>query len=65
MLDAVLAQTAWTGATMTVTNWRAEIRKRMKMLDWERARADARPFLERERDLDLVTKEVLSKLLGS
>ncbi len=65
MLNSALAQTAWKGAVMTATNWREEIRKRTNMLDWERARADVRPFLERERDLDLVTKEVLSKLLGS
>jgi hypothetical protein len=36
----------------------------MKTLDWDRARADVRPFLERERDIDLLTKETLSSLLG-
>jgi hypothetical protein len=49
---------------MTAPNWRKQIRQRMKTLDWERARADVRPFLERERDLDLVSKEILGKLLG-
>jgi hypothetical protein len=32
-------------------------------LDWEKARADVKPFLERDRDLDLVKEEVLSGLL--
>jgi hypothetical protein len=49
---------------MTATNWRGELRRRMKTLDWDRARADVRPFLERERDIDLLTKETLSSLLG-
>ena len=63
LLNFALAQTGWKGATMTATNWREEIRKRMNALDWKRARADVQPFLERQRDLDLVSKEVLSKLL--
>jgi hypothetical protein len=64
LLNAALAQTGWKGAIMTATNWRGELRRRMKTLDWDRARADVRPFLERERDIDLLTKETLSSLLG-
>jgi predicted nucleotidyltransferase component of viral defense system len=64
LLNSALAQTGWKGSTMTAANWRVEMRKRMDALDWERARADVRPFLERQRDIDLVSKEVLSKLLG-
>ena len=63
LLNSALAQTGWKGATMMATNWREEIRKRMNALDWESARSDVRPFLERQRDLDLVDKEVLGKLL--
>ena len=64
MLNSALAQTGWKGAIMTATNWRGEMRKRMERLDWERARADVRPFLERARDIDLVSKETLVNLLG-
>ena len=64
LLNSALVQTGWEGAIMTATNWRKEIRERMKTFDWERARADVRPFLERERDLDLVREEILGKLLG-
>jgi hypothetical protein len=60
----VKAQTGWKGAIMTETTWRGEICKRFETLDWERARADVRPFLERERDLDLLREETLLKLLG-
>ncbi len=40
------------------------MRQRIETLDWERARADVRPSLERERDLDLVSKDVLVRLLA-
>jgi predicted nucleotidyltransferase component of viral defense system len=64
LLNAAMAQTGWKGAVMTETTWRGEIRKRFNTLDWERARLDVRPFLERERDLDLLREETLLKLLG-
>jgi hypothetical protein len=49
---------------MTTGNWREELRQRLESLDWERARADVRPFLERERDIALVSAETLGSLLG-
>ena len=49
---------------MTTGNWRDELRERMEGLDWERARADVRPFLERERDIALVTEETVRNLLA-
>jgi len=48
---------------MAASNWRQELRQRVENLDWENARADVRPFLERERDIDLVDREVLCGLL--
>lgn len=62
LLNAALAQTGWNGPTMTADNWRAELARRLESLDWERARADVRPFLEREREIDLVSYETLKKL---
>ncbi|HJX63253.1 MAG TPA: nucleotidyl transferase AbiEii/AbiGii toxin family protein [Polyangia bacterium] len=64
LLNSALVQTGWKGAAMTAANWRGELRRQMKKLDWDRARADVRPFLERERDIDLLTKETLASLLG-
>ncbi|MCX7014850.1 MAG: nucleotidyl transferase AbiEii/AbiGii toxin family protein [Candidatus Sumerlaeota bacterium] len=63
LLNAALAQTGWKGPVMTATNWRDELRQRIAALDWKRARADVRPFLERTRDLDLVTADALVGLL--
>jgi hypothetical protein len=65
LLNAALAQTGWKGPALTARNWRDEIRQRIEALDWGRARADARPFLERERDIAMVTVEALGSLLGS
>lgn len=65
LLNAALSQTAWDGPLMTAANWRAELARRLETLDWERARADVRPFLERERDIELVTLETLSKMLAT
>ena len=62
-LNAALKQTGWTGPLMTPKSWRKEVRKRLAALDWDKARDDVRPFLERERDLALVTKETIGQLL--
>ena len=64
LLNAALAQSGWKGPVLTAANWREQLRKRIEALDWEKARADVRPFLEREGDLGLVTKEVLDRLLA-
>ncbi len=64
LLNAALAQTGWKGPVVTATNWRDELQKRIEALDWDQARADVRPFLERPRELDLVTPDTLASLLG-
>lgn len=65
LLNAALSQTGRSGSPMTADNWRAELVRRLETLDWERARTDVRPFLERERDIELVSYETLKKLLES
>ncbi len=65
LLNAALTQTGWKGPAMTINNWRDELRQRLEILDWESARADVRPFLERERDIALVSRESLGNLLGA
>jgi predicted nucleotidyltransferase component of viral defense system len=64
-LNAALAQTGWQGPPLTAGNWRDQIRQRLEALDWERAQADVRPFLERERDIAMVTAETLGSLLSA
>lgn len=64
LLNAALKQTGWPGPVMTGDNWRKEVRKKLMSLDWDKARDDVRPFLERERDLALVTAETIKHLLS-
>jgi nucleotidyltransferase AbiEii toxin of type IV toxin-antitoxin system len=63
LLNAALEQTGWDGPRLTETNWRKQLKNRIESLDWERARAEVKPFLERVPDLDLVKKDVLIGLL--
>ena len=51
--------------TRPLTLRQTMVRQRIEALDWERARADVRPFLERERDIAMVTAETLGSLLGA
>jgi hypothetical protein len=64
LLNAALAQTNWTGPVLTDANWRPEVRRHLAALDWAAARADVRPFLEHERDLQLMSPDVLEQLLS-
>jgi len=63
LLNAALEQTGWNGPRITEANWRKQLKHRVESLDWDKARADVKPFLERERDLDLVKNDVLINLL--
>lgn len=63
LLNAALEQTGWSGPRLTEANWRKQLRSRLESLDWEKARADVKPFLERPQDLDLVNKDALISLL--
>jgi predicted nucleotidyltransferase component of viral defense system len=65
LLNAALAQTGWAGPILTEGNWRNTLLQRLATVDWVRARTDVLPFLERERDLDLISHETLAQLLGS
>ena len=56
LLNAVLRQSGWDGEEMAPDSWRHRVRDRLDALDWERAAADVRPFLERQEDVELVTK---------
>ena len=62
-LNASLTQTGWKGPVMRAANWRPQLLDRIEGLDWDKARADVRPFLERTGDLGLVTLDVLRDLL--
>lgn len=63
MLDSALRQTGWRGSRVTGDNWRQVVADRLEAIDWKRARSDVSPFLERERDVDLISRDVLLELL--
>ncbi|MDH4271840.1 MAG: nucleotidyl transferase AbiEii/AbiGii toxin family protein [Candidatus Aminicenantes bacterium] len=63
LLNAALSQTGWTGERLTGGNWRRVIKDKATRIDWQGAREDVRPFLERENDIEIVTLENCLRLL--
>lgn len=63
LLNNALRQSGWTEAPLTLTTWRAAVRRRLENADWRAAAADVRPFLERPSELALLTPENLGALL--
>jgi len=55
LLNAALAQTDWKGLLLTKAAWRDILAAKLTTLGWDRARNDVFPFLESERDINLVT----------
>lgn len=63
LLNNALKQTGWQGEAITIDNWKSQTAQRISEYDWNRVIADVRPFVERQQDLQLLTKENLLKLL--
>jgi len=63
LLNNALSQTDRQGPSPTKENWKAVVRACVEELDWEKARADVAPFLERGEELELLTKENLLSVL--
>jgi hypothetical protein len=64
MLNNALEQTGWPGPRLSLTNWRATVRRRALDLDWGRVADDVRPFLETSAEADLLTKDTILQALG-
>ena len=64
LLNAALRQTGGSGASLTAQTWRPLVAEKLEELNWDRAAADVRPFLERGDDAALVTKENALRLLA-
>lgn len=62
-LAAALRQTRWAGPELAKDNWKSVIARKLGRLDWKKAVADVRPFLERPAELDQLTKENVLFLL--
>ena len=63
-LNNALKQTGWTNPALTLETWRGVVAKRLEAVNWQQARDDVSPFLEREQDLALVSMSTLSALLN-
>jgi hypothetical protein len=64
-LNNALEQTGWDGPRATPESWRALVRARLEEIDWQQARRDVSPFLERSQDVSLVSDTTLLPLLES
>lgn len=63
LLNRALKQTQWNGPEVTEENWQALLISRIEKVNWKQVAEDVRPFLEREADLSLLTKENCLRLL--
>ncbi len=63
LLNERLKQSGWAGPTLAAQNWKDILADRLSAIDWAQAQKDVQPFLEREKDIDLVTKEVCLRAL--
>jgi len=63
LLNSALSQTGWTGPELLAGNWRGVLADKLESIDWNAARADVLPFLERPREVDLIHPEHLLRLL--
>lgn len=64
MLNAALEQSGWQGAALTDDGWRSAVRERVRLLDWQGAVNDVRPFLEDPAEMALVNEENALRLLA-
>jgi predicted nucleotidyltransferase component of viral defense system len=62
-LNNALMQTGWKGSKVNQGNWKTILKNHLENVDWEKARKDVAPFLERKEDIDLLTLENCLKLL--
>jgi len=63
LLNNALKQNRGERIEITADSWRTETARRISEYDWERVIADVRPFIEKQEELKLMTKENLLKLL--
>ncbi len=63
LLVAALVQTGWTGPVPDLVTWRGILAERLSSINWVTARAEIAPFLERDADRALVTRENVMGLL--
>lgn len=63
LLNNALQQTGWEGPLLTAENWKGTVLEKLRGIDWQRAAADVRPFLEVPAEVDLLTEDVAVRAL--
>jgi hypothetical protein len=63
LLGNVLNQTGLDGKAITAENWRKEISSQISTYNRDKVISNVCPFVEKQRDLELLTKETLIELL--
>ncbi len=65
LLNNALAQTKWTGELLTEANWKKEVWKKLKALNWSGIVEDVRPFVEPSFDMNLLSLGTFERILNS
>lgn len=65
LLNNALAQTGWKGPILNESTWKSAVLERLQGIDWGRAAADVRPFLEVPEEVDLIKEETLDATLSA
>jgi len=63
LLNNALDQTGWNNGKISKDTWRKVVRQKIEAMSWERVVDDVAPFLEKEAELQLLTRENLLDLL--
>ena len=63
LLNNALKQTEWQGDMLNLNTWREVVREQVSELTWRNVFDDVAPFLEKETELKLLTRENLLGLL--
>lgn len=63
LLNNALEQTEWKGKELSKNTWKKVIQQKVEAMSWERVFDDVAPFLEKEADLKLLSRENLLSLL--
>jgi len=62
LLNAALEQTKWSGKPVSLDTWKSEVKKRILGVDWAGIVRDVSPFLEDEKDIELMKLEYVLPL---
>jgi len=62
LLNNGLQQSGYGGPALIEGTWRDVVALRLHEIDWAKGRADVAPFLERENELELLTREHVTEL---